>query len=250
MNRHLQHLAGSALSLGASLAILAGSAPGAVLAAGTTLVASTAPAFDPHNFRGDPIDNAWFPLTPGTTLVYKGIKDGKKGSDLFHVTKRTRMVGGVRCVVVEDMLVLNGRLEEHTLDYYAQDRDGNVWYMGEQTATYDRQGNVVDTEGSWETGVNGAEPGIFMPADPHVGDQFRQEYLPGHAEDHFRIMSLDTSVTVPYSSFDHVMRTREWTPLEPGTRDAKFYVKGIGEVEETAVRGPVEIFRLVQIITR
>jgi hypothetical protein len=226
----------------ATIAVLAATLPSAVFAG------SSAPSFDPNNFSGHPIDNEWFPLTPGTTLVYKGQKDGKNGSDIFHVTHRTRMVAGVRATVVEDTLVLNGRVEEHTLDWYAQDDRGNVWYVGERTAEYDRKGNVVSTEGSWEAGVNGAKPGIFMPAHPHVGDTFRQEFLPGHAEDHFRIMTLDGSRTVPYGSFDNVMRTREWTPLEPGIRDAKFYVKGIGEIEETAVRGPAEFFKLVQVI--
>jgi hypothetical protein len=225
-----------------ALAALAAVLPSAVVAG------SSAPAFDPSNFSGHPIDNEWFPLTPGTTLVYKGQKDGKNGSDIFHVTNRTRMVAGVQATVVEDTLVLKGRVEEHTFDWYAQDDQGNVWYVGERTAEYDRQGNVVSTEGSWEAGVNGAEPGIFMPAHPHVGDTFRQEFLPGHAEDHFRIMNLDGSRTVPYDSFENVMRTREWTPIEPGTRDAKYYVKGIGEIEETAVRGPSEFFRLVQVI--
>lgn len=226
----------------AAIVVFGGGSPSRVLAG------SIAPVFDPSNFSGHPIDNGWFPLTPGTTLVYKGTKDGKKGTDIFHITHRTRMVAGVRAIVVEDTLVLAGRIEEHTFDWYAQDDAGNVWYLGERTATYDRRGNVVDTDGSWETGVNGAEPGIFMPADPHVGDTFRQEYLAGQAEDHFRVMNLDTSVTVPYASFDHVLRTREWTPLEPGVRDAKFYVEGIGEVEETAVLGAPETFKLVQII--
>jgi hypothetical protein len=206
-----------------------------------------AAAFDPHNFAG-PVDNPWFPLEPGTTLVYRGTKDGKRATDIFRITHRTKTILGVKCVVVEDTLTLNGRVEEHTLDWYAQDLDGNVWYLGERTATYDRKGNVVDTEGTWQAGVDGAAAGIFMPADPHVGDTFRQEYYPGHAEDHFRIIDMDASVSVPYASFDHAMRTREWTPLEPDVRDAKFYIHGIGEVKEVSVRGPYEALHLVQII--
>ncbi len=214
------------------------------------LASSSPPIFDPSNFGGGPVDNVWFPLTPGTTLVYRGTKDGRKGTDIFHVTRRTRMIQGVQCVVVEDTLVLDSRMAEQTLDWYAQDLDGNVWYMGERTATYDRRGNVIDTEGSWEAGVDGAEPGIFMPADPQIGDSFRQEYYPGHAEDHFKVTNLDASVMVPYSSFDHAMRTTEWTPLEPGVRDGKFYVQGIGEVREVTVRGPFEELVLEQVITR
>jgi hypothetical protein len=238
----------AAMAAAMPTAVLAGSAQSTAQSTAQSSAVASAPAFDPNNFNGGPIDNKWFPLTPGTTLVYKGTKDGKKGTDIVHVTHRTKIIEGVPCVVVEDTLVLAGRVEEHTLDWYAQDIHGNVWYLGERTATFDRKGNVVDTEGTWMTGRDGAQAGIFMPAHPHVGDTFRQEYYPGHAEDHFRIMSLDASVTVPYGSFDHAMRTREWTPLEPDVRDAKFYVKGIGEVKEIAVRGPLEVLRLVQII--
>ncbi len=102
----------------AIVAALAAVLPSAVVAG------SSAPAFDPNNFSGHPIDNEWFPLTPGTTLVYKGQKDGKSGSDIFHVTHRTRMVAGVQATVVEDTLVLKGRVEEHTFDWYAQDDQG------------------------------------------------------------------------------------------------------------------------------
>jgi hypothetical protein len=225
------------LALGATLALF-----------GSQVATAATPTFDRSNFSGHAVDNPWFPLTPGTTLVYKGTKDGKQGTDIFHVTKRTRMVDGVLATVVEDTTTLNGRLSEHTLDWYAQDDDGNVWYVGERTAEYGRRGNVTSREGSWEAGVNGARPGIFMPAHPHVGDSYRQEFFPGHAEDHFKITSLDATVTVPYATFEHAMRTKEWTPLEPGVRDAKFYVKGIGEVLEKAVTGPKEVFKLVQIV--
>jgi len=232
-------VASVSLALGAAVSLIG---------AGPSVAAS--PTFDPSNFSGHAIDNPWFPLKPGTTLVYKGVKDGKQGTDIFHVTKRTRLVDGVVATVVEDTTTLNGRLSEHTLDWYAQDDDGNVWYVGERTAEYDRSGRVVSREGSWEAGVDGAQPGIFMPADPHVGDTFRQEFYPGHAEDHFAITNMNATTMTPYGTFDHAMRTREWTPLEPGTRDAKFYVKGIGEVAEIAVIGPKEAFRLVQVITR
>jgi hypothetical protein len=241
MSHSLLRQAGRIAALTGALALIAGSVP-ALASAG-----SPAPTFDPSNFGG-PVDNAWFPLKPGTTLVYKGTKDGKRATNTFRITHRVKTILGVRCVVIDDTLILDGRVEEHTLDWYAQDLDGNVWYLGERTATYDRRGNVVDTEGSWQAGVDGAEAGIFMPADPHVGDTFTQEYYAGHAEDHFRVMELDASVTVPYASFGHALRTREWTPLEPGVRDAKFYARDIGEVAEISVRGPYEALRLVQVI--
>jgi hypothetical protein len=213
------------------------------------VVAAANPTFDPSNFSGHAVHNPWFPLVPGTTLVYKGVKDGKKGTDIVHVTKRTRVVDGVLATVVEDTTTLNGRLSEHTLDWYAQDDAGNVWYVGERTAEYNRYGEVISREGSWEAGVNGALPGVFMPAHPHVGDSYRQEFLPGEAEDHFEITNLDATVTVPYATYTGAMRTKEWTPLEPGVRDAKFYAIGVGEVEEKTVIGPTEVFKLVQIVT-
>jgi len=241
-------LAHRARSLLASLAAVL-TVAGAGFAAPAVAAASLAsPTFDPRNFNGGPIDNPWFPLQPGTTLVYKGVKDGKSGTDIFHVRQRRHTIGGVSAVVVEDTTVLANRVSEHTFDYYAQDVRGNVWYLGERTAEFDKHGRVTSTEGSWRTGVDGAQPGIFMPADPAVGESFRQEFYPGHAEDHFAITNMDASVSVPYRAFDHAMRTREWTPLEPGTRDAKFYVKGLGEVSEEAVLGPTEVFRLVQVI--
>jgi hypothetical protein len=220
-----------------------------VLASPLSVAGANGPTFNPNNFDGRPVDNPWFPLTPGTTLVYKGTKDGKKGTDIFKTLHRRHMIGGVSATVVEDTTILAGRISEHTFDYYAQDIHGNVWYLGERTAEYDRHGNVVSREGSWATGVDGAQPGIFMPAHPKVGDTFRQEYYPGHAEDHFRIMSMDKTVWTPYATFQHAMRTREWTPLEPGTRDAKYYAKGIGEVAELTVIGAKEVFRLAQVIT-
>ena len=229
--------AGLALLLGAALAL-----------ANVGSVVAAQPTFDPRNFSGHAVDNPWFPLTPGTTLVYRGVKDGKHGTDIFRVTKRTRMVDGVLATVVEDTTTLNGRISEHTFDWYAQDDFGTVWYVGERTAEYDSSGNVVSREGSWEAGRNGALPGIFMPVDPRVGDSYRQEFLPGHAEDHFQITNLEAAINVPYADFEHALRTKEWTPLEPGVRDAKFYVMGIGEVEEKAVTGPTEEFKLVQVI--
>lgn len=216
--------------------------------AGGGVASAATPTFNPHNFSGHSVDNPWFPLTPGTMLVYKGVKDGKRGTDIVHVTWRTRVVDGVRATIVEDTTTLNGRLSEHTFDWYAQDDSGNVWYVGEKTAEYDRYGNVVSREGSWQAGVNGARPGIFMPAHPHVGDSYRQEFLAGEAEDHFQITNMDATVTTPYATFHHAMRTKEWTPLEPGLIDAKYYVRGIGEVLEKAVTGPTEVFKLVQVV--
>jgi hypothetical protein len=139
-------------------------------------------------------------------------------------------------------------LQERTSDYYAQDRCGNVWYFGEDTAELDRHGNVVSTEGSFHAGVDGAQPGVYMQAHPQVGRRFRQEWYQGHAEDVFKVISRSSSVSVPYGSFRHALRTEETNALEPEVVDNKYFVKGIGEVAELAVKGPREELRLVEII--
>jgi hypothetical protein len=191
------------------------------------------------------VDNPWFPLIPGSSYRYRGSKDGKPAVDVMRVTRRAKTILGIRATVVADRLYLAGKLEERTSDWYAQDRAGNVWYLGEATAELDRHGRVKTTEGSWESGVDGALPGIFMPAHPRVGQSGRQEFLKGQAEDHFRVVDLRASVSVPFVTTSRALQTREWTPLEPGVLDSKYYVRGIGTVLEQTVRGGSELSRLV-----
>jgi hypothetical protein len=203
-----------------------------------------APAFDPSRFVRR-VDNPWFPLAPGSVYRYRGVKDGKPTTEVMTVTRRTREVGGVAATVVLDRLYERGRLAEDTSDWYGQDRDGNVWYLGEATRELDRSGRTTSTEGSWETGVKGAEPGIFMPARPAVGQSFRQEYLKGQAEDHFAVVAFGQPVKVPGVRTTDALRTKETTPLEPGVIDAKYYVRGIGTVLEQTVKGGDERNELV-----
>ena len=214
------------------------------------LVAATAaaapPSFVPSRFV-DRVDNPWFPLTPGTVYVYRGIKDGKPSRDVVTVSRATRMIEGVKATSVHDDLYVEGRLEERTTDWYAQDRAGNVWYLGEATAELDRRGHVTNREGSWLAGVGGAEPGIYMPARPTVGRGGRQEYLKGHAEDHFRVVALNATVSAPALSSAHALLTEEWTPLEPGVLDHKLYVRGVGTVLERTVTGGSERNALVSL---
>jgi len=191
------------------------------------------------------VTNPWFPLRPGSVYRYRGIKDGEPSREVMTVTRRTKTVDGARCVVVSDLLYLGGRLEERTEDWYTQDRAGNVWYFGERTAELDEQGRVRSTSGSWEAGKDGAEPGIFMFARPRVGRPARQEYLKGEAEDHFQIVAVGVTVALPLETFHGALLTKEWTPLEPGVIDHKFYVRGIGTVLEQTVRGGDERNELV-----
>jgi len=193
------------------------------------------------------VTNPWFPLIPGTTLTYQGIKDGKPSRDVFTVTRETAHINGATCVVVRDSLYLSGTLEEKTTDWYTQDRRGNVWYFGEATETLDAAGHVRSRDGSWQAGKNGAKPGIFMPATPSVGQAGQQEYYSGHAEDHFQVLDGAAAVTVPALSSRAALLTKEWTPLEPDVVDHKYYVRGVGTVLEQAVQGDTEVNRLVSI---
>ncbi|HEY7018111.1 MAG TPA: hypothetical protein VH297_06545 [Gaiellaceae bacterium] len=191
------------------------------------------------------VTNPWFPLRPGSVYHYRGVKDGEPSRDVVVVTHRTRTIDGAPCVSVSDRLYLNGRLEERTTDWYSQDARGNVWYFGEDTAELDPNGKVKDTSGSWAAGADGAKPGIFMYAEVETGQSARQEYLKGEAEDHFQVVSLDEPVTVPFRSFRHTLLTKEWTPLEPGVLDHKYYARGIGTVLEQTVKGGDERNELV-----
>jgi hypothetical protein len=175
------------------------------------------------------------------------MKDGKRAVDTFEVGHETMVIAGVTCVVIHDSLKLDGVLEERTSDYYGQDRAGNVWYFGEDTDELDAKGNVTTTEGSWHAGVDGAMPGIYMSADPAVGQSFAQEFYEGHAEDHFRVKALAVHVKVPFGSYADALLTEEWTPLEPDVLDNKYYVRGIGQVREVAVKGDPEELSLARI---
>ena len=196
------------------------------------------------------IDNPWFPLKPGSSWVYRGVKDGEAGVDTMTVTTKTKDVAGIPAVVVHDELVQGGNVRERTDDYYAQDRAGNVWYLGEDTAELDEAGKVTSTEGSWLTGVDGALPGIIMPADPRIGVGGPQEIYPGHAEDHYVVLLVDAKVKVPAGAYTDALITAEWTPLEPDVLSEKSYAKGVGEVREADVKGGDEKFELVRATVR
>jgi hypothetical protein len=193
------------------------------------------------------VDNPWFPLRPGTTLLYRGRKDGEPSRDRMRVLRQRKTILGVRATVVSDKLYLRGKLEERTRDWYAQDKRGNVWYLGEATAELNPDGSVKTSEGSWQAGVEGARAGIFMPAHPRRGQTGIQELLEGEAEDHFRVLSRSASVRTPAAASQHALLTREWTPLEPGVVDHKLYAKGFGTVLEETVKGGEELNELVAV---
>jgi hypothetical protein len=192
------------------------------------------------------INNPYLPLSPGTTLTYRGKVDGKNVTDVFAITTQTKLIAGVNARVIHDQVFRGGNLVEDTFDWFAQDADGNVWYFGEDTKELDH-GTVVSTEGSWQAGVNRANAGIFMPAHPAVGDFFKQEDARNVAEDCTRIVSLNASVTTPFVTSDNALKTEEFSLLEPGVLDNKYYVKGIGNVREQTVQGGDDVLDLVSV---
>jgi hypothetical protein len=190
------------------------------------------------------VTNPWFPLHPGDRYVYRGSEGHDHLRDVLIATYRTKVVDGITCRVVLDRVWRNGVLDERTHDWYAQTKSGTVWYFGERTATLNPDGSVKSREGSFTSGVNGAEAGIFMTAHPRVGPSYYQEFYPGHAEDVFSVLRRGVHVVVPLMDTHHALLTKETTALEPGVLDHKYYVRDIGTVREVTVKGGSESLRL------
>ena len=204
-----------------------------------------APKIDAANFVAR-IDNRYLPYKPGTTFHFEGVRGTTPQTDDQVVLRRTKRILGVRCTIVRDTVSEHGRAVERTDDWYAQDRQGNVWYMGEDAFELEN-GRFVKASDSWKSGVDGARPGIIMPARPRPGDAYRQEYYPpGKALDEARVVRLGGSLTVPYGSFKELLVTSERSPLEPQT-ERKYYAPGVGEIAERVVKGHHEEFELVHI---
>ncbi len=205
------------------------------------------PVIDPENFV-DKIDNKYLPYTPGTKYTYEGeTEDGLERNEVI-VTNETKQILGVTCTVVRDTVKLDGELIEDTFDWYAQDKDGNVWYFGEDSKEYE-DGKVISTAGSWESGIDGAQPGIIMLTHPLVGVTYRQEYYENEAEDFAQIVSLNESESVQFGgTYSNLLMTSEWTPLEPDITEHKYYADGIGVILEVMVKGGSERMELVNFI--
>ncbi|WP_055530743.1 hypothetical protein [Streptomyces graminilatus] len=192
------------------------------------------PVIDPAKFSNR-VTNRYFPLRAGTTLVYEGTRDGRPQRDEVIVTKETRVILGVRCTVVRDTVTSNGALVEKTTDWYAQSAAGDVWYFGEATGEY-TNGNLTSTKGSWEAGVDTAQPGIVMKAHPEPGNSYRQEYRPGEAEDMAKVLRTTATVNVKVGRFSNVVVTDDTDPLNPDKADHKFYARDVGLVQADRVR--------------
>jgi hypothetical protein len=191
---------------------------------------------DPAEFTTE-IDNPWWPMAVGSRWVYRETDaEGTVSRVVVTVTNKTRMIMGIESRVVHDIVTEDGEVKEDTFDWYAQDADGNIWYMGENTKEYEN-GKVKSTEGSWEAGVDGASPGVIVPADPKPGLTYREEYYKGQAEDAAEILSLNAHAEVPFGNFDQVLQTRNYTPLEPNLVEEKFYAREVGQVLAITISG-------------
>jgi len=219
-----------------------GTAPSSVLPRGDEAVRLV-----PADFSAD-VTNRFWPLRPGAVWRYDSVDaDGTTQHVEVTVLDETYTVAaGIEARVVHDVVMQDGALFEDTRDYYAQDADGNVWYLGEQTTEYP-PGEPPSTEGSWEAGVDGAQPGVAVPADPHPGLTYRQEYLKDAAEDRAVVLSTDEMVQTPSGHWAHALLTRETTPLEPDVAELKFYVPGVGQVLTLQTSGGSEREALVGI---
>jgi hypothetical protein len=234
----------------ASLVILALAAVGSAAAASISpppwvLRGRYSPTIDPANFVSR-IDNRYFPLVPGTAFHYRGYSGDTAQTDDMVVTHRTKTILGVTCTVVRDTVSEHGKAVERTFDWYAQDKDGNVWYLGEDSLEM-KNGNLVRASDSWQAGAGGAKPGIIIEGHPKPGDVYRQEYYPpGGALDQAIVLRAHPTVVVPSGTYERSLATVEWSPVEPQL-EKKWYAAGIGEIQEQVVRGGRERFRLVAV---
>jgi hypothetical protein len=227
------------IAIAAGLAML-------MLSALVTLRVQAQPIAFSKSIFHDPlkIDNKYFPLESGTTMIYNGTSEGEPTRDVFRVTNDTKEILGITTRVVHDDAYVKGDHEETTDDWFAQDDSGNVWYMGEFTTDLSNKGSH---EGSWEAGVKGAKAGIIMEAEPKVGDTYNQESAVGVAEDKGSIFSLDEKVCVPYGCFSNVLKTKDFSLIEPDFVENKYHAENTGEIKAISVKGESEVETLVQI---
>lgn len=182
--------------------------------------------------KPSPLTNPYFLFQAGKTYVYEGqTQDGTERFEHF-VSPLKKTVLGIECVVIDVKEWLNDTLLEHTYDWFAQDNEGNVWYMGEAVDNYDSKGNITDHHGAWEAGVSGAKAGIIMLANPQIGISYRQEYFFNEAEDRAEVIATNVTVTVPLGTFTNCVKTKDVTDLDPEVQEYKYYASGIGLIKE------------------
>ena len=203
-----------------------------------------APDLDPADFVAS-VDNPYFPLVPGTKWVYEGEDDDETERVEVEVLEETRDIQGITATVVRDTVYVDGEIAEDTYDWFAQDKDGNVWYLGEDTHEYE-DGKAVNADGAWEYGKDGALPGIVMLADPAVGDAYRQEYYEGEAEDMGEVLEVGVTTEIELGNYEDVLVTEDWNPLEPDVVEEKSYAPGIGLIREEKTVGGEGVIELIE----
>jgi len=205
------------------------------------------PDVNPSKFTNSTnLTNTYFPYATGKKYILEGQSaDGLERTEEQRLGT-TKTILGITCIEVEFKGYLNGVLIEKAIDWYAQDNNGNVWYFGEVVDNYNSNGTLKDHAGSWEAGVDGAQPGTIMPANPQVGMAYREEYYFNHAEDRAEVTGTGLTVMIPFGTFTNCIKTRNWTELEPDLNENKFYAPGIGLIKEVDVKDNSEI-RLIAI---
>jgi hypothetical protein len=228
-------------SLAVAIAVLALAACGGGGSKSTSSSASRLPQgtkpvkLDPAEFTTN-IDNPYWPMRPGSHWVYREVENGETQRVDVTVTNQTKTLEGIEARVVHDRVSRNGETLEDTYDWYAQDSAGNLWYLGEDTAEYEN-GKLKTKEGTWAAGVDGAEPGVVVPASPKQGMTYREEYYAGHAEDGAEVLGVNSQVQVPFGRFKNALLTRNFSTIEPTVEEMKLYAKGVGPVMELLVSG-------------
>jgi hypothetical protein len=228
-------------SIAVAIAVLALAACGGGVSKSTSSSASSLPQgtkpvkLDPAEFTTS-IDNPYWPMRPGSHWVYREVENGETQRVDVTVTNQTKTLEGIEARVVHDRVSRNGETLEDTYDWYAQDSAGNLWYLGEDTAEYEN-GKLKTKEGTWAAGVDGAEPGVVVPAHPKQGMTYREEYYAGHAEDGAEVLGVNSQVQVPFGRFQNAMLTRNFSTIEPTVEEMKLYAKGVGPVMELLVSG-------------
>ncbi len=233
------------MTLAAAAALLAGcgSSAGEIGPSGVDELVIPTPSPDPEDFV-EGIDNPWLPLTSGSRWVYRVTTEDGVQERVVTVAEETREVAGVTATVVHDELRdAGGDLVTESSAWYAQDRDGNVWFLGEDVTTYD--GRRRSTDGSWEAGVDGAQAGLAMAAVPRVGDGYLQGLLTGVVEDRTRVVSLEAAVVTPAGSYEDALEIEDTTPLAPGLVVHRAFARGVGLVAERDVAGGTGLVELV-----
>jgi hypothetical protein len=227
----------TALSAAATVAVLALAACGGSKSGSPASLPTGSEPFklDPADFTTQ-IDNPYWPMIPGSHWVYREVENGEVQRVDVTVTDQTRQIAGIEARVVHDLVTKNGEKLEDTYDWYAQDKDGNLWYLGEDTKEYEN-GKVKTTEGSWEAGVDGALAGVVVPAKPTQGLAYREEFYKGHAEDGAEVLNVDSQVQVPFGRYRDAVLTRNFSTIEPTVEEMKLYAKGVGPVMELLVSG-------------